>query len=136
MVKAKGGYDVILRDMRKNSMEMMLEMAPINAVTGTKDEDGTFSRDEEANNDASFLLSHADYFDYDILYGEDTSIGDINEYGHYAGEKAQKPFEAEEKELEVISSTASTKEAPKPAEDKKEVTRCLAKLISETLVLS
>lgn len=95
IVHNKGGYAKIVEEMRKDSIQQILHLAPLH-ITATKKEDEGYHSEMKAHLINKYLLAHADYFDYDILYGEDTSIG----YIHH--DKID--FEPPEDELKLIDA--------------------------------
>jgi hypothetical protein len=83
IIKSHGGHDVIVKEMRCDTMRQLLEDAPLNlSFEGDETRPIRFYDDEtqkkwRTKQMSTFILAHANYFDYDLLYDTDTSIAYI-----------------------------------------------------------
>lgn len=105
IVRAKGGYEKIVEEMRRATMQELLHNAPLHLND---------DNDDDEKEHSSFILKHANYFHYDVLYADDTSIESFK--------KDEKDvFEPKDEQKAVIAAMEGDYKA------------CTAKLISETL---
>lgn len=111
LIKKKGGYEYIIKEMRKDSIKQILKEAPL-FIGYNPDDDPeksyTSLRSERIIKKLAckFVLAHGSYFDYDILYADDTSVS------HICGDKADNilhsdynMFEPDPDELQFIAKT-------------------------------
>ena len=126
-VEKAGGFKVIIKNMRENSIQQLIGNAPLNIRNETSDtgiyryDNINFVRNRFKNPFLNtFILKNAAYFNYETLYGEDDSIGTIDERGSTSNFN-ETPFTPNDDELQVI------------AKMEREKTTCLAKAISEIL---
>ncbi len=103
MVKARGGYDAIVEEMRRDSITMILRDAPKH-INNQDDDDAPYDPNKQPILDkwaALFILQNPNWFNYETLYGDDASMHHIEFHGVDRGD-AFKPFEAPADELKVI----------------------------------
>jgi len=80
LIQSRGGHAAVVRDMRKDSITLLLEDSPLlMGYEPTKDELRDPEKDDVKKRWTTklyntFILRHADYFDYDTLYSTDVSV--------------------------------------------------------------
>jgi hypothetical protein len=127
MVEEKGGHAVMVREMRIDSIQQLLMDAPlhINYVSPDKSTD----YDKEKKNERSkvtsvYLLRHSDYFDYDILYAEDTTIEHVTGYDVVNAVDSNYVFKPTEDTIKVVTNIEKGRRV------------CLAQMISGILPIT
>lgn len=78
-VKATGGYEPIIKQMRIDIIQEFIDASPINMNLKCKDDEAFDSDLEVKGASTRFMLKHGNFFDYDTLYGTDASVTHINE---------------------------------------------------------
>jgi len=103
IVKAHGGYEAIIEEMRRDSIEKIFRNAPKNVHIKAKKSRGYLENDEEIQDKwaSQFILQHRPWFNYETLYGDDCSMGHIQYYGA-VGEDAFQPFDPELRDVQLI----------------------------------
>jgi hypothetical protein len=73
-VKAAGGYAPLIKQMRQTIIQEIIDQSPLNINT-KKPEDRPEDEDAVVKGScARFMLKHGNFFDYDVLYKEDTTL--------------------------------------------------------------
>jgi hypothetical protein len=113
LIQEKGGYENIVREMRKASMEELLIDAPLRISYDDKEISRTSIASEEYKvyknkYPSTFLLRNSGYFDYDTLYASDESVtyidgghADLEEGGSFMKKHGFRPDEGE---LQIIAA--------------------------------
>jgi hypothetical protein len=121
MVEAKGGHATIVKEMRQDSIQQLLEDAPLH-INYVSPEKGYGDSDKQQEKCISvYLLRHSNYFDYDTLYADDTSIQHIDDSTVETVADSDYVFKPTEDTIKVVADLEKRRH------------ECLAQMISEIL---
>ena len=109
LVKAHGGYVKIIEEMRRDSITKIRHNAPKDIHYQARHYNGSRDLKEIDKFAAIHVLKKGRMFNYETLYGEDSSMGHI--YWHGVTKDAFAPFTPDENALKLI---AKHKEIPCP----------------------
>jgi len=98
IINKKGGYEVILEQMRRDSIKNIIKRAPLRCANRKERE--SYNDGVDTNLINKYILNNASIFNYEYIYNEDPSIEDITE--------TMGSFTPEEQELLLINNNNLT----------------------------